>query len=172
MRIDGFGLRYLRFLEETIVDGDGLRDALYLSGCRHACPRCHNPESWNGKAGRLVTDAVVDFFIERIALNPLLDGLTVTGGDPFYNPPALLELLRRIKGETGVDIWCYTGYRLEDMVGDAELLAPLQHIDTLVDGPFVYAERDPMLTFRGSRNQRLIRAPWDVAQRVLAGGEV
>ena len=127
---------------ETIVDGEGIRYSIYLAGCSHHCPGCHNPESWNPCAGEELTE-------ERI--------MEIIGGDPFYNPEAFFLLVKRIKEETHQNIWCYTGYTYEEVQAHPRLAAALPYIDVLVEGRFIQALYSPHLEFRGSSNQRIIR---------------
>ena len=149
-------LNIINVYPETIADGYGLRYAIYLAGCRHACPGCHNPESWSPQAGEPFTEEILSRIIDEINNDTLLDGITLSGGDPFYHPEALLELLVRLKRETRQNIWCYTGFRYEEIQADERLRQILPYIDTLVDGPFIAELRDPDLPFRGSSNQRII----------------
>lgn len=144
-------LRVLDIVPGTSVDGPGLRTSIYFAGCHHACPGCHNPQSWDMHGG---TPMTVDSIVEIVRDNDF--NVTFSGGDPMYQPlDTLAELARRIHS-LGYDIWCYTGFTIEQLRADPRYDIVLQHIDTLVDGPFVLEQRDTGLLFRGSANQRII----------------
>ena len=148
-------INVLRILYDTTVDGPGFRTSIYCSGCRHQCPGCHNPQSWAFGKG---TDRTTDELLDVIKSDPFAD-VTFTGGDPFFQAEGFTELAKRIKAETDKTIWCYTGFRYENLLHDNAAQQLLQHIDVLVDGPFVETLRDEDLLFRGSSNQRLIDVP-------------
>lgn len=149
-------LHLLNRYKETISDGPGLRYAIYLAGCSHHCPGCHNPESHNPLGGIELSEVVLQGIIQEINNNPMLDGITLSGGDPFFYPEELLALVKRLKEACHLPILCYTGYTYEELLQDERRRPVLQYIDTLIDGRFVLELRDPSLLFRGSRNQRII----------------
>lgn len=147
---ENINFHVLDIIRGTTVDGPGFRTAIYLSGCSHQCTGCHNPQSWNPKAGDIMS------------LNDILDivmsedfDVTLTGGDPLFDPYKTMLLAKSIK-EAGYGIWLYTGYVFEDILKDKGLSSPLPYIDVVVDGPYVESLRDPDLKFRGSSNQRII----------------
>ena len=142
-------------VDGTSVDGPGLRTSIYFAGCAHKCPGCHNEHTWDFMAGK---DMTVD---------ELMDHITFSGGDPLYQSEALIGLAERIKAE-GYNLWCYTGFRFEDIVAAGEpenAKTLLNYIDVLVDGPFIMELKDISLRFRGSSNQRII----DVRKSLLNG---
>lgn len=145
----------LDIIEDTMVDGPGFRTSIYCAGCRHACPGCHNPQSWDFQGGHPMSTEEIMRIIEA---DPYAN-VTFSGGDPMYQPEGFTELARAIKERTEKDIWCYTGFTYETLASNPRQRALLELIDVLVDGPFIKAERDETLCFRGSRNQRLIDVP-------------
>ena len=150
---------------DSIVDGPGLRLTIFTQGCLHHCPGCHNPQTHDPEGGSW---ADTDDILAAAAENPLLDGITLSGGDPFLQPVPCLALAEGAH-KIGLNVWTYTGYTWEALLeeNDAEKLALLKETDVLVDGPFLLAERSLELRFCGSRNQRLI----DV-KKSLAEGKV
>ena len=144
-------LRVLHVVEGTSVDGPGLRTSIYPAGCSHHCPGCHNPESWNMDGGE---ERSLDELMEVIAYNEA--PVTFSGGDPLAQAEPLAHLINRIKSELGYNVWCYTGYTWEQVKQQPELMEAVKQLDVLVDSPFVQAQRDTHLRFRGSGNQRLI----------------
>ena len=148
-------MNYCGLKKTDIANGPGVRVSLFVSGCRNHCPGCFQPETWAFDYGQPFTEKTEDEVIK--ALRPSwIQGLSILGGDPMEpeNQKALLPLLKRVRKELpDKDVWLYTGYLLEDMK-DSPLLP---YVDVLVDGPFVEAEKDISLPFRGSRNQRIIR---------------
>ncbi len=151
-------LRVVDIVEGTSVDGPGLRTSVYLAGCAHRCPGCHNPSTWSFEAGRDVTLDEIIGIVERNGYN-----VTFTGGDPLYSAQALIPLAAELR-KRGYDIWCYTGFTFEELLsGDSSIPqgteALLEKLSVLVDGPYIESLRDTSLMFRGSSNQRILDLP-------------
>ena len=159
-------LRIAGTADDSVVDGEGYRFTIFTQGCPHHCPGCHNPKTWDEGGGRLADTGEL---LARMAANPLLSGVTFSGGEPFLQPAPLTEIARAAHAQ-GRSVWAYTGWTLEELRKrqDAAIDALLQEVDVLVDGPYLEAERDLTLRFRGSRNQRLI----DMAKTRAAGRAV
>ncbi len=149
-------LRVINIYPETIVDGEGLRYSIYFSGCFHHCKGCQNPETWAYEQGTVLDAEFEERIFEQINSNDLLSGVTLSGGDPMYNPEALLVFLKHLKKRTRANVWCYTGFVYEKLLKDPIRSKCLKYIDVLVDGPFIESKRDVNLAFRGSSNQRII----------------
>ena len=142
----------LEIVEDTTVDGPGFRTSVYSSGCPHHCPGCHNPQSWSIDNGHPVE---IEEILKVILDDPFAD-VTFTGGDPMFQPQGFTALAKAIKQHSNKNIWCYTGYRFEELLQNPAQRTLLEQIDTLVDGRFIEALKDEELRFRGSSNQRII----------------
>ena len=152
-------IRVLDIVEDTMVDGPGLRTSIYCAGCDHRCPGCHNPQSWEMQGGY---EASVEDIMTVIEADPYAN-VTFSGGDPMFQPEAFCELAETIRSRTHKDIWCYTGFTFEVLLNMPRQRRLLQLCDVIVDGPYVEHLRDTDLPFRGSSNQRII----DVAASLL-----
>ena len=150
-------MRIANTVHDSIVDGHGLRLTVFTQGCPHRCPGCHNPDTHDPTGGREVTVAALT---AELAGDPLIEGLTLSGGEPFLQAAACAELARAAHG-LGLNVWVYSGWTFEQLVawGDPDWDALLRAADVLVDGPFVQDQKSYELHFRGSRNQRLIDLP-------------
>ena len=147
-------IRVLDIIEDTMVDGPGFRTSIYCAGCRHQCPGCHNPQSWDFAGGHEMTTAQL---MKVIMADPYAN-VTFSGGDPMYQAAGFAELAHAIREYSNKDIWCFTGFTYESLIHDDQREL-LEQIDVLVDGPFIQSLRDPDLLFRGSSNQRLLDVP-------------
>ncbi len=152
-------IRIAGTVEDSIVDGPGLRFVVFVQGCPHRCEGCHNPETHDFSGGRL-TDT--DALFEQCMENPLCGGVTFSGGEPFCQPEALFQLGSRFKAE-GKHLMCYSGWTFEELLKKAETEKftgkLLETLDILVDGRFDISRRSLSLKYRGSSNQRLIDVP-------------
>lgn len=141
-------IRIAGVVPESFVDGAGIRYAVFMQGCLRRCAGCHNPNTHDLNGGRLVD---TEELIAGMKRNSLLTGLTLSGGEPFLQDEAATELAKAAK-RIGLNVWCFTGYRFEDLPHSTLI----NYVDVLVDGEFILAKRDLNLKFRGSSNQRLI----------------
>ncbi|MBR4362733.1 MAG: anaerobic ribonucleoside-triphosphate reductase activating protein [Ruminococcus sp.] len=148
-------LRIAGTANDSIVDGPGIRYTIFTQGCPHNCKGCHNPQTHDFSGGELVD---TDTLLEKAKENPLLDGVTFSGGEPFCQAEALADLGRKLK-DAGLNIITYTGYTFEHLYehrtenGWGSLL---EVTDYLIDGPFILEQKDWVIKFRGSSNQRYI----------------
>jgi len=160
---------YGEIKEIDIANGPGVRVSLFVSGCRHHCGGCFNPQTWDFQYGRPYTEETQNSILTLLEPS-FIQGLTLLGGEPFEpeNQPVVRRLVETVRQTLPAkDIWCYTGYTLErDLVQGgcaftADTSRLLHSIDVLVDGEFIEAEKDISLRFRGSRNQRLLHREKD-----------
>lgn len=147
---------------DSIVDGEGLRLVVFFQGCPHHCQGCHNPETWDMDGGHLIS---LDEISDMIRDNPLLDGITISGGEPFMQAQAMRELSALAK-RRGLNVWCYTGFRWEELIR-AGMDIHMHDIDVLVDGRYERGKRTMELPFRGSSNQRVINVQKSLHDGVL-----
>ncbi|MGG4552451.1 anaerobic ribonucleoside-triphosphate reductase activating protein [Paenibacillus sp. FSL W8-0186] len=156
------------YYPESINEGEGLRAALFISGCRHYCKGCFSPATWNFLYGEPFTPEREQEIIRDIAGNPLLSGVSILGGDPFFSAAEVSAFLDRLREAAGaISAWIYSGYTFEELTRDAKSpeYGLLSRCQVLVDGRYVDELRDPSLLYRGSSNQRLIDIPASLSQR-------
>ena len=149
---------------DSIVDGEGIRSVIWCQGCIHNCPGCHNPETHSFDGGFLRD---VSSVLDEISELEFQDGITLSGGDPMCQIDACLEIAKHCQN-IGLNVWCYTGYKIETLLNRIEkenkLKELLLNIDVLVDSPFILELKSYDVPFRGSKNQRLINARESVKQ--------
>ena len=146
------------FYDESISNGLGWRAVLFVSGCPHHCPGCHNKEAQDFNYGEEFNEEEI---LKRIKENSILNGITISGGEPLCkeNIPGVLKFIKDVKEiRPEYNVWCYSGYTLDQLIdrNDEETNKCLNEIDVLVDGRFVEEKKDPTLKFRGSSNQRIL----------------
>ena len=147
-------MRYLKIENVDIGNGLDVGSVLWVSGCSHHCPQCHNPQTWDKNAGEEFTEEVLDNLLDKLK-RPYIKRLTLSGGDPLFlgNRDEITNVVRKVKKNfPNIKIWCYTGYLWEDVKD----LPCMDFIDVLVDGEFKVELRDITLPFCGSSNQRII----------------
>ena len=160
-------MKYALIKPVDIANGEGVRVTLFVSGCRHHCKNCFNPEQWDFAFGKEFNQSVIDEILSYLAPD-YITGLTLLGGEPFEqeNQEGLIKLLKQAKAKyPHKNVWCYTGFVLDkELWGNSRASGKnademLKYIDVLVDGRFVEELKDITLRFRGSSNQRIIDVP-------------
>ena len=153
--------------EDSIVDGEGIRAVIWTQGCAHKCPGCHNPQTHSFDDGYLIDIEKVESMIDDLEGQ---DGITFSGGDPFYQPEECAELAKYAR-KKGLNIWCYTGFTYESLiklsVNDYNIMKFLKEIDVLIDGPFLLEKKSLDAIFRGSTNQRIIDVKRSLKEKKL-----
>ena len=161
-------LKIAGIARESIVDGPGIRFVVFTQGCSHRCPGCHNPQTHDPEGGNWIS---TDRLLEEIGKNPMLKGVTFSGGEPFEQPGPLAELTRGIL-DMGLDLISYSGYTFEELLQmgeeDPDLRYILENCRMIIDGRFQEDKKTLALPFRGSTNQRLV----DVQASLKAGETV
>ncbi|MDR0862728.1 MAG: anaerobic ribonucleoside-triphosphate reductase activating protein [Oscillospiraceae bacterium] len=152
-------MRIAGTVQDSIVDGTGLRFAVFTQGCPHGCEGCHNPQTHDPQGGE--ERAVADIIREMLG-NPLTDGVTLSGGEPFAQAADCAEIARAAHG-AGLNVWAYSGWTFEELLARPDAAELLRETDVLIDGRFVLAERTMLTRWRGSRNQRVIDVPKSLA---------
>ena len=151
-------------IQDSIVDGPGFRFAVYVQGCKMQCDGCHNPETWDIGGG---VEMPVEDIIDQMLKNPLTDGLTLSGGEPFLQAADCARLAAAAR-EHGLNVWVFSGYKFENLSAAEDDNMPdrsklLELTDVLVDGPYIAQYRSLSLKWRGSKNQRILDIPKSIA---------
>ena len=156
-------MRVAGTVQDSIVDGPGLRFVVFAQGCERRCEGCHNPETWDAGGG---SEVPVAGLVADMLGNPLTDGLTLSGGEPFLQAGECCALAAAAR-DNGLNVWAYTGFTFEELLVMAGAEQPvrqlLELVDVLVDGAFVLAGRTLSLRWRGSKNQRLVDVPMSLS---------
>ncbi len=169
-QLEDLTLRMAGIVRESFVDGPGIRFVAFCQGCPHGCPGCHNPETHDFTKGKEVS---LEKILQAVDANPLLDGITFSGGEPFCQPKPLARLGQAVH-QRGLNVVAFTGYTYEELLEkthqDPAIGQLLDQVDFLIDGRFRLDQRDLSLRFRGSRNQRILdmKATREAGQPVLA----
>ena len=143
-------MRVAGVIKNSVVNGVGIRDVLFLQGCKHQCEGCHNPHTWNPMGGE---EQTIDSLLKQFENSG--NNMTISGGEPILQFTEICEFMKRVKEEQGKSFWLYTGFRYEEL--PPHILRELGlYVDVLVDGRFERDKKDLTLSFRGSSNQRLV----------------
>lgn len=148
-------------ITDSIVDGPGLRATIFSQGCPHHCTGCHNAETWPFEGGTAIDEEDV---FKIIRSNPLNRAVTFSGGEPFSQPEGFTKLAILLK-QNGYEVASYSGFTYEQLINGTDAQKELlKHIDVLIDGPFIQAEKSLTLNFRGSKNQRILDVPKSLSE--------
>lgn len=154
---------------ESVVDGEGVRVVVFVSGCAHDCKGCHNPSQHSFTAGRPFTTEFGDEIIEYLKKTSFVSGVTLSGGDPMYSAVELIPFIVKLKDQLAEkSIWIYSGFTFEEIMLNDEMAELIALCDVLVDGEFILEQRDMTLSYKGSRNQRII----DIPKQLQSGNPV
>ncbi|NLW21825.1 MAG: anaerobic ribonucleoside-triphosphate reductase activating protein [Tissierellia bacterium] len=159
-------------VKESIVDGPGIRFVVFTQGCVHNCIGCHNPETHSFSNGYYID---IDEIVEMVKKDPLLDGITLSGGEPFHQGKVCGILAERIK-EMGLNVVTYTGYTFEEIMNEIDINQGWRRLlyatDILIDGRFILEEKSLLLKFRGSKNQRIIDVKKSLENNMLVLADI
>lgn len=151
-------MRYQTIIKGDLVNGEGVRCSLFVSGCSHGCVGCFNESAWDYRSGTEFGTETVQEILDELS-KPYIDGLSLLGGDPLMpkNISTVLELCSVVKEKyPNKNIWCWTGYTLQE-VQNNHASGILQYCDVLIDGKFIDSQKDLTLSFRGSNNQKILK---------------
>lgn len=155
-------MNYQTIIKDDLVNGEGVRCSLFVSGCSHGCDGCFNEEAWDYRSGSKFSTAEVEVILKELD-KPYVTGLSLLGGDPLMpkNISTVIDLCKTVKElHPTKTIWCWSGYTLEEIkLNHSKDI--LQYLDVLVDGKFIESEKNLKLPFRGSNNQRILRKDKD-----------
>lgn len=140
---------------DSIVDGEGIRAVIWTQGCSHNCRGCHNPGTHDFNGGFETTTEEIN---KELSLLEGQTGITFSGGDPLFQVEACTKIAKHAKS-IGLDVWCYTGFKYEELIRSNKNIEFLKYVDILVDGKFILAQKSLNVDFRGSKNQRIIDVP-------------
>ncbi|MCT4593996.1 MAG: anaerobic ribonucleoside-triphosphate reductase activating protein [Anaeromicrobium sp.] len=155
--------------KDSIVDGPGFRAVIWTQGCIHKCRGCHNQSTHDFNGGFVMDTEEIKEELRSLRLHK---GISLSGGDPFEQPIPCIEIAKEAKS-LGLDVWAYTGYNFEELINHKGLIYKegwkelLEYVDVLVDGPFIMKEKNLLLRFRGSENQRIIDVKKSLAAKVV-----
>ena len=157
---------------ESINEGEGVRAVFYVSGCRHNCKGCHNPDTHSFTNGTEVTDELIEIINEELDKRKFLSGITLSGGDPMFSPVEVLAFVKKLHIPKN-NIWIYSGFKFEEMLCNKDKINLLEECDILVDGKYIESKRDVSLLYMGSTNQRIIKLkkfselPWHIQKKMV-----